>query len=116
MTYRTCDHCHRTTSGTSIDVLRVRGWRIFNGQSITGKALRKIVCPYCAGTATEPEPTGWRVGCHTCDWEWEEDDVEGPLTEEQANDIASDHECEPETWVKSPDVADKPAERTGALL
>lgn len=99
---RVCRHCSRE-GRSSESVLRVQGWRIFEGTSQSGKPLSDTVCPWCAGTATTPPP-GWRVGCHTCDWEWEDDYDEGPLSEKEAKQIANDHECEPDTWVKAPVV------------
>lgn len=101
---RTCK-CGKSTGRTSLDVLRVKGWRIFDGLSQTGKPLSETVCPWCAGTATEPAPT-WRVGCNTCYWEWEDDYDEGPLSQKEAKRIADDHECEPDTWVREPKADD----------
>lgn len=97
---RCCKHCGREGK-SSESVLRVQGWRLFNGESQTGKPLNDVVCPTCAGTATEPLP-GWRVGCHTCFWEWEDEYDEGPLSKKDAQSIADDHECEPDTWVAPP--------------
>lgn len=98
-----CKHCPTTTT-TSVDVARVLGWRFFQGQSVTGKPLDDDVCPACAGTAAPPEAPkpSWRVGCHTCDWVWEDEYNEGPLDPEQAKRMADDHECEPEVWVGPP--------------
>jgi hypothetical protein len=92
-----CRHCQRSGGLSSIDVLRVQGWRFFTGTSQTGKAIEDVICPWCAGTATAPEP-GWRVRCQTCDWEYEDDNGEGPLDVKAAKQLARDHECEP--WVE----------------
>jgi hypothetical protein len=89
-------------------VLRVQGWRLYSGPSQTGKPLDVTLCPWCAGTATGPEPS-WRVGCDTCWWEYEPFDGEEPITQKEAQRIADDHECEPDTWVKAPDVEAKKA-------
>lgn len=116
-TPRTC-RCGRSTGMTSISVLRASGWRLYDGKSLTGKDISDTICPWCAGTTDKPAP-GWRVGCYTCDWEWEDEYEEGPLDEKTANRMAMDHECEPETWTKAPVV--EVVERTdpvatGALL
>ena len=43
----------------------------------------------------------YAVGCYTCDWEDEDDD--DPITsEDQAKRVAMEHQCEPDTWIKSP--------------
>ena len=114
---RTC-RCGRSTGMTSTNVLRAQGWRLYDGKSQTGKDISDTICPWCAGTTDKPAP-GWRVGCHTCDWEWEDEYEYGPLDEKAANRMAMDHECEPETWTKAPVV--EVVERTdpvatGALL
>ena len=117
--YRVCDHCTRATNGSTMAVLRVRGWRIFQGESQTGKLLSSFVCPWCAGTTDRPdEDTGWTVGCHTCFWEWEDWYDEGPLTEKDARRIGDDHECEPDVYVNPPKRPEEPApaEITGRLL
>lgn len=97
-----CKHCLRVTH-SSRDGARVEGWRMFAGTSITGKALNDVVCPKCAGTGPQPdaEPS-WRVRCNTCDWEWEDEWDEGPLSAEQAKRMADDHECEPSVEIGPP--------------
>jgi hypothetical protein len=55
---------------------------------------------YCAGDG--PEPPSYGVRCVTCDWEWEDEYDEGPLTLEDAKQQASDHECEPWIEIQSP--------------
>jgi hypothetical protein len=114
---RCCRHCGRTAGQTSEQILRVQGWRIYSGTSLTGKEISDTVCPWCAGTATTPAP-GWRVGCHTCDWEFDEkEDGEGPLTsQKEADQLARDHECEKWTWTKPPPVAAPQAVATASLL
>lgn len=100
MSYR-CGNCSNSTM-SSIDAARIAGWRIWDGKSQTGKEMSVRICPVCAGVEpAKPEPS-WRVGCDTCNWEYEDEWEEGPLTEEAAKEMARDHECEPETWVKPP--------------
>lgn len=65
--------------------------------------LRTIApCPdgYCAGDG--PAPPSYGVRCQTCDWEWVDEDEEGPLSFEDAQRQADDHECEPEVQIMSP--------------
>lgn len=100
-----CTNCPAHTR-SSLDVARALGWRVWDGESVTGKSLTVRICPQCAGGHAgdeKPPPAGsWRVGCDTCDWEWEDEYDEGPLTEKDARRLADDHECEPSTWVKPP--------------
>ena len=115
---RTCKHCRRSADGSSEQVLRVAGWRIYEGKSQTGKDISDTVCPWCAGTTDKPAP-GWSVGCHTCDWEWEDEFGEGPLDEKAAQRMADDHECEAWTWTKPPVASSVPVSEavvTGSLL
>lgn len=102
MTAKRCQRCSRESRSSS-SVLRVQGWRLFVGESMTGKPLDVTLCPWCAGTTSEPEPS-WRVGCDTCFWEYEPDEGEDPISKKDAEQIADDHECEPDTWVKAPEV------------
>lgn len=83
---------------------------------------------WCVGDG--PEPPSYGVHCHTCDWEWEDEYDEGPLTREQARQMAGNHECQPEVLIQSPvtgkwhpdwqlksaeaDAADVTAEQAGA--
>lgn len=78
------------------------GWRIWEGKSVTGKDLTVRICPVCAGVEQPKPQASWRVGCDTCYWEYDEWDDEEPLTEKDAREVARDHVCEPETWVKPP--------------
>ena len=41
-----CDRCLATET-CSYDGLRVRGWTVFNGESVTGKKLKVRLCPAC---------------------------------------------------------------------
>ena len=97
-----CKHCPAVTCST-FDAARMLGWRFFTGKSVTGKEINDVVCPACAGNAEPPEkkPT-WRVGCRTCDWEWEDEYDEGALTAKDAKHMANDHECEPDVWIAPP--------------
>ena len=107
MSYR-CGTCSNSTR-SSLDVARLAGWRIWDGKSQTGKPMSVRICPVCSGVEErKPEPS-WRVGCDTCGWEYEEWDDDGPLTEKQANDMAIDHQCEPDTWVKPPPTPEEQA-------
>jgi len=59
---------------------------------------------WCRGRcnpSTPPAPT-WSVRCNTCDWEWEDEDGEGPLDAKAAKEMARDHECEPEVELCPP--------------
>lgn len=65
--------------------------------------LRTIApCPdgYCDGDG--PEPPSYGVRCQTCDWEWFDEDEEGPLSFKDARRAADGHECEPEIQIMSP--------------
>lgn len=93
-----CSHCARKTSLTEAGA-RVAGWRIYRGQSMTGKDINDVLCPVHAGTGdmAEPIPT-WHVFCRNCDWSTEEDPYpEDPpiLTAYEATRVAKDHVCEP---------------------
>jgi hypothetical protein len=65
------------------------------GRLRTGAQCRR----HCDGDG--PEPKSWEVCCHTCHWEWEDD--EGPLDVKQAKEMARDHECQPEVQILPPD-------------
>lgn len=98
-----CKHCSRSTPMSERNA-RHSGWRVWRGVTLGGQEKEDIVCPACVGDVPEGEkPVGWSVGCLTCDWEWEDEYDEGPLTEADAKSMASDHECEPETYTISPD-------------
>lgn len=106
-----CNHCRREagTAWADKDALRAAGWRVYDGPSMTGKELHLLVCPWCAGTtdAIDPE-THWRVGCASCDWEYDPDDDDNvgdrtePLGEAEADRIAADHWCSPQIWTQRP--------------
>lgn len=99
-----CGNCSNKTA-SSLDAARMAGWRIWEGKSVTGKDLKVRICPTCAGVEQPEEERSWRVGCHTCYWEYEEewDDPDGdPLSEKDAREVARDHVCEPDTWIKPP--------------
>lgn len=96
-----CKHCSRSTPMNETNA-RVNGWRIWRGETQGGKPAEDVVCPWCAGTNEQPPPN-WRVGCNTCDWEYEDEDGDDePLDETSARYLADHHECEPDTWVKPP--------------
>jgi hypothetical protein len=95
-----CKHCTNST-GMNETSARANGWRIWRGTTQGGSYGEDVICPRCAGTTNEPPPS-WRVGCHTCDWEHEDEYDEGPLDEKAAKRVADDHECEPSPWVKPP--------------
>lgn len=91
------------SSMSSLDAARLSGWRIWDGESQTGKPMQVRICPGCAGDENAPAEPSWRVGCRSCDWEYyDEDDSDGPLAEKDARQMARDHECEPDVWVKPP--------------
>lgn len=114
MTYN-CGNCSNSTR-SSLDAARIAGWRIWEGKSVTGKDLEVRICPVCVGVEQPEEQPSWRVGCDTCNWEWEDEwDEEGPLNEKQAREMASDHHCEPETWVKPPPTREEQEKYDDAL-
>jgi hypothetical protein len=99
---RICKHCPRTT------------------QVQDAVARADVVCPYCAGTATEPDPAEeWHVGCRTCDWDSAEDG-DRIINGKDAVSAARFHECEPEVWIRPPgadrDYTDWDFDRDGNLL
>jgi hypothetical protein len=101
-----CKHCPRSTY-SSVDVARITGWRMFSGTSQTGKPIEDVACPHCAGTAPAPDETpSWSVRCKTCDWEYEDEYDEGPLTAAEAKQMADDHECEPWVEIRPPGMKD----------
>jgi hypothetical protein len=59
-------------------------------------------CPKWKADCSEPDQPGWDVRCHTCGWQWEDDNEEGPMDAKRARDLADDHECEPEVQVCPP--------------
>lgn len=109
MTLKRCQSCRRREDRFSVEVLRARGWRIYDGPSLTGKQLHLAVCPWCAGTtdAVDPE-THWRVGCGSCDWEYDPDDDDEvgertePMGKAEAQRLAAEHWCQPSTWIDPP--------------
>lgn len=68
-----------------------QGWTFFEYPETTG-----AYCPLHGPEGSEPTQK-WVVGCYTCDWE------EGVLDKEEADFAAGDHECEPDTYVWSPE-------------
>jgi len=44
--HQACDRC-LTAAWASDDGLRVRGWLVFDGPSVTGKHIHARVCPAC---------------------------------------------------------------------
>lgn len=42
-----CDRCAWSRVGASDQGLRVRGWLVYDGLSVTGKPLRVRICPAC---------------------------------------------------------------------
>lgn len=64
------------------------------------KITRRCGDSYCEGDG--PEPPSYNVRCQTCDWEYFDEYDEGPLSCEQAQRIADDHECEPWIEIHSP--------------
>ena len=55
---------------------------------------------WCKGDG--PAPPTYGVRCNTCDWEWEDEHDEGPLTLREARRMADDHECETRMEIRSP--------------
>jgi hypothetical protein len=58
-----CDTCpNRCPYGASPaateEMARVRGWRVFDGPSLTDKPLKVACCPECFRTGTPARPTG----------------------------------------------------------
>lgn len=49
--HQACDRCLRG-AWVSNDTLRVRGWLVFDGPSVTGKQLHHRVCPACQRKGT----------------------------------------------------------------
>ena len=101
-----CKHCPSST-GSTLDAARMLGWRMFQGVSQTGKPLDDVVCPTCAGTASEPDaPESWSVRCLACDWCSDDDgpDEEPLLSAKDAYSLGYDHECEPEIELRAPDA------------
>lgn len=100
-----CKHCYRNTMSNDAGA-RAQGWRWYDGPTLGGGHLSDVVCPVCAGTATpEVASAEWRVGCNTCEWEFEpfdDSDDEKLLTGKAANSVADDHECEPDVWIRPP--------------
>jgi hypothetical protein len=116
---RICKHCPRTTQVQDA-VARAQGWRWYDGPTLGGGHLSDVVCPYCAGTATEPDPAEeWHVGCRTCDWDSAEDG-DRIINGKDAVSAARFHECEPEVWIRPPgadrDYTDWDFDRDGNLL
>jgi hypothetical protein len=103
-----CQNCTRSTLANEINA-RASGWRIWQGKTQSGTDAVVRICPVCTGDVAAAAEQSWQVGCHTCDWEWEDEYGEGPLTKKQANEMADDHECERETWVKPPPAAEAPS-------
>lgn len=49
--HQACDRC-LIGAWASDDALRVRGWIVFDGPSVTGKQLHARVCPACQRKGT----------------------------------------------------------------
>ena len=102
-----CKHCGVTTKRTEQQA-RAVGWRMFDGVSQTGKPLSDVVCPTCSGAERPPVEGSWNVQCTSCGWEYLEgldDDTEADEllhTEQEAKDVAKDHDCEPEFRLMPP--------------
>jgi hypothetical protein len=66
------------------------------------KTLPISPCIYGYCTGDGPEPPTYSVRCNTCNWEWEDEHEEGPLSRKEAENQAADHECDPDIEIKSP--------------
>lgn len=107
-----CTNCPSTT-GSSPDVAEfVQGWRIWEGTTVGGQHKREVLCPACSGCAPQREDggPGWSARCHTCEWDWREECYEdGPLTEQEAKELASEPVCEP--WTEAYEIKPSQAQR-----
>ena len=96
----TCDNCGRT-NGSSTEVARAFGWRLWEGVTVGGKHSKVNLCSACVGHKSDSDDAdpGFGVECRACGWVWEDEHEEGPLSEKDARQMACDHECEPDTRV-----------------
>jgi hypothetical protein len=99
-----CQNCPRTTAASEI-AARAAQWIIWTGTTVGGQETTRIYCPTCAGRATEdPNPPTWDAECRTCDArmsdeDWDEDE----FTEKDARNWETDHQCESDVRLITPE-------------
>jgi hypothetical protein len=99
---RSCKHCARVTRSDD-EVARLQGWRWYEGPTLGGGTLVDVACPVCSGHARPEDLDGYEVGCWTCQWQYEPYDDEDKLVDGKAAlQVAEDHRCEEDTWVRPP--------------
>jgi hypothetical protein len=105
-----CQHCAtKVSGGKSEGAARAEGWRVWDGYTLGGQPSSVRICPACIAP---PEPgadgkvRGYNADCSTCmtdiDDEWGDEKPEGGWTEEDAEEWAEQHKCEPDTRVIAP--------------
>ena len=102
-----CQNCPRSTAASEI-AARAARWIVWSGTTIGGKETTRIFCPTCAGReAQDAHPPTWDAECATCHWrmsdadDWEDDDE--PYTEKDARNWETDHQCEPDVRLITPE-------------
>ena len=102
----TCQHCRAGyvrpvgAKGSEADAARVKGWAVWEGNTLGGQFVKRVFCPVCRGVSEPTEAElSWDAVCKTCDASMSEEreDGDGPITERQAESWRDDHRCEP--WV-----------------
>ncbi|GAA3958160.1 hypothetical protein GCM10023085_45790 [Actinomadura viridis] len=84
------------------DAARAAGWTVWEGNTLGGKQVTRVYCPWCAGREkSEPK---WDARCETCDSAASEEDgyAEDPFTIEDAKRWQQDHRCEPYVHLVQP--------------
>lgn len=99
-----CQNCMRRTPMKEIEA-RAKGWIVWTGTTMGGEQTTRIYCPVCCGRTEADEP-GWDAECRTCDARMSDeswDDEDGPYSEEDARNWKSDHQCEPDVALITPE-------------
>lgn len=88
----TCQSCGHARESTALSA-RASGWRVYNGESVTGKDLSVVLCDACA---TGQIPV-YVAACLTCGASSDEGakPEDPPFTKADAEAWESEHDCEP---------------------
>jgi len=74
-----CYHCHRVTFLSEPGARHI-GWRIYQGETVTGRPVDDVACPRCSGRGKDGETWNvytWDVECLGCGWRFTDTWVNG---------------------------------------
>lgn len=81
------------------------GWIRYRGRTIGGQPHEATLCPECASKMRtgrpDPTQTGFDAWCSTC-MTTASDENDHDLTEDEAEEWAEEHQCEPDVQITPP--------------